>query len=213
MVTEDSGDGACHGTVSTVHVIVVLGGMVHVERIAPPAATTLQGQSIALLVMFGQTHVKTGGEILGCLLGDDVDDATIGIAAIECRGRTLHNLDVIDVVHRQTREIDIVHRLSCQALTIHKDEHALTAKAREVEMHHLILRKGELHAGHHLLQQVLDVGGVGLLDVGMTDDLREHGRLHEQFRRTGSRDNHLREFFSNKQGIGVKPETKLKPSP
>ena len=120
---------------------------------------------------------------------------------------------MVDVIHRQAREVYVVHRLACETLTIHKDEHALSSKAREVKVHHLVLGKGELHAWHHLLQQVLDVGGVGLLNVGMADDLREHRRLHEQFGRTGSRDNHLRELLTGKEGVGVKPETKLKPSP
>ena len=132
--------------------------------------------------MFGQTCVERSAEFLYSFLSDDVDDTTVGIAAIECRCRSLDDLNVIDVVHRQACEVHVVHRLACEALTIHKDEHALTAKAREVEMHHLILSKGELHAGHHLLQHILEVGGIGLLDISVADDLCEHGSLQKQFR-------------------------------
>ena len=150
-VAEDGGDGACDSPVSTVHVIVVLRRPVHVEHIAPPAASTLQSQSIALLVVFGETHVERSTEFLCCFLSDNVDNATIGIAAVECRGSSFDDFDMVDVIHRQAREVYVVHRLACETLTIYEDEHTLTAEAREVKVHHLVLGKGELHARHHLL--------------------------------------------------------------
>lgn len=92
-------------------------------------AVQSEGSAISLLVMLGKSavHIQRPGFL--ALLGDDIDDAARGIAAVKGRSCTLHNLDALHIVHVQSAEIHIVHRLTCQSLAIHQEENSLTAES------------------------------------------------------------------------------------
>lgn len=84
---------------------------------------------------------------------------------------------MVDVVHQQTAEVDVVHGLAGKALTVNEHEHALPAESVEVHVHLLVTGIAELDARDGLLQQVLEVGGIGHLYLPAAYNLSLHRRL------------------------------------
>ena len=125
------------------------------------------------------------------LLGDDIDDTSGGIAPIKSTGCSLHNLDAPNISHVQTGEIHIVQRFASQSFSIHQEQHTLSAKSVEIQMYLLIHGVGKLYAWQFLLQQVLDVGSIGALNVFGCDEPCLNGHILQQFGCTGSRHHHV----------------------
>ena len=97
---------------------------------------------------------------------------------------------MIDIVHGETREVDIVHRFARQSLTIDEHQHALAAKSGEVHVRLLVHGIGEFHTRQDVLQQVLQVGGIGLGNLRSRDDFGQYGRVEQQFGRARPGDDH-----------------------
>jgi hypothetical protein len=183
------------GIGSALHVVVVLRRTADGQHVVQCLTAILQHHAVALVVVSGQSCVEVEGERLAGFLRDDVDYATCGIRAVECRRRTFDDLDVVHLLHVESGKVDILHRLTGQTLAVDEDEHALTAEAGEVHVRHLVHRIAELNAGHQLLQQVLNVGGIRLLYVFCRDDVGEYRRFRQHLRRPRTRDHHLLQVF------------------
>ena len=119
---------------------------------------------------------------LEVLAADDVDHAPYGIRAVECRRGSLHNLYAPGVFKAQTAVIDVVHRLASHALTIDKEEHGIAAEAAHVERRLLTHGESELKSGNLLNEHVLDIGGIGNLDVVKRDESRHYRGILQRLR-------------------------------
>ena len=68
-------------------------------------------------------------------------------------------------------------------------------------MYLLVHGVGELHTRQDLLQEVAQIGGIGLGDVGCRDELRQHGGVGEQLRRACTRHDDLLHFDALVDGV------------
>ena len=162
-----------------------------------------EGSAISLLVVLGKSavHIQRPGFLT--LLGDDIDDAARGIAAVKGRSRTFHNLDALHIVHVQSGEIHIVHRLACQSLAIHQEENTLSAESGKVEMGLLIHGIRELHARQLLLKQILHIGGIEPGDILGADHSGLDRCILQELRGAGARNHHLGEVKLATDGIEI----------
>ena len=81
---------------------------------------------------------------LGMLLGDDVDDASHRIAAVEGTLGALHDFDLLDVVGVDEREVVLAPYITMNALAV--DKHQDIVVAQTVQLHlgsHVALVEGE----------------------------------------------------------------------
>ena len=72
------------------------------ERISPVVAVHAENATIALTVVASPPCIEMQIPWPYALLGDDVHHATLGIAAIECRSCSLHNLYTLNTRHQQS---------------------------------------------------------------------------------------------------------------
>ena len=112
---------------------------------------------------------------LQILTADDIHHTAHGIRAVESRRSTFHNLDAPDVFEIHTVVVDVIHRLTCHAFAIDQEENGISTKATHVERRLLAHRQAELQSRNLLREHVLDVGGIGNLDVMGRDEARDHG--------------------------------------
>ena len=196
-------DDAGHGIRRTVHIVIVHAVEVGRKHIVPVLRVQSPRSPISLLVVLSISGVHVERPGLSVALGDDVDHAARSIAAVERRSRTLHDLDTFHIIHVQTGEIHIVHRLSRQSLAVHEKEHTLSSETGEVEMRLLVHRIREFHARQFLLQQVLHIGSIQSGKFACTDHARLNRRVLQEFRRTGARHHHLVEVELATNGVHV----------
>ena len=195
-------DDARHRALGAVHIVVVRTVEVGREHIVPMLSVQSEGRSVALLVVLGVACVHIERQGLLTVFRDDVDHSARGIASIQGRGRTLHDLYALHVVHAQSGEVHVVHGLASQPLAVHEEEHSLAAEAREVEVRLLVHGIRELHAGKFLLQEVLHVGGVEPGNLLGADHACLYGRVLQKFRRARARHHHLAEIKLSVGGVG-----------
>ena len=69
--------------VAAFHLVVVHPGAAHIEKVGEFLSALLPGESVALFVVPSDTAVHTKPERLHGLLGDDINDASIGIGTIK----------------------------------------------------------------------------------------------------------------------------------
>ena len=136
--------------------------------------------------VIARVHVGRPG--FKVLTADDVHHATHGIRAVERRRGTLDNLDTPYVVEVHAAVVHIVHRLAGHPLAVDQEEYGVAAEAAHVERRLLTHGKAELQTGNLLYQQVLDVGGVGHLDVVERDEPGDDGRVLQCLWQIGGRD-------------------------
>ena len=151
-----------------------------VEREAGPVAPFVP-EGIVSCVCVGCPGFKI-------LAADDVDHAAYGIGAIEGRRSTLHNLYAPDVVEVHAAVVDVVHRLACHPLAVDEEEDGIAAEAAHVERCLLSHGEAELQSGHLLYQHVLDIGGIGNLDVVKRDQTGDDRGILQGLRRMRGRD-------------------------
>ena len=84
------------------HLIVVYIAKAGRECIRPVAAFHAEDAVIALAVVAAPPCIEMQIPWSYVLLGDDVHHATLGIAAIECRSSSLHNLYTFNTCHQQS---------------------------------------------------------------------------------------------------------------
>ena len=99
--------------------------MLQTRNVVEASLIQSEETAIALFLMVSPAGVDIQHPRLLRLLRDDIYDATDGIGAIEGRGGTFDNLDMVDISHIETHEISILHCLTSQALTIKEDEDTL----------------------------------------------------------------------------------------
>ena len=160
--------------------------------------------AIALVVVFGVACVHVQRPRLGGVLRDDVHHAARSTAAVQRRRCAFHYLDALHARHKQTREVDVVHRLACETLAVYEEEDALSAESGEVEVGLLIHRVGELYAGQLLLQQILHVCGVGAGYVARRDDACLYRRVLQKLRRACARHHHFLQFVLAEDGVELR---------
>ena len=188
VVAEDVGEGArVGGAFGIVDVVAVGRGAREGQRVGVEALTQALAQIVALLVVVGVAAVGVERPGHGVLTRDDVDDAAGGAAAVERRSGALNDLHTLHIVHREAREVDVVQGLARQRFAVNQEEDAQAGEAREVHRDLLVHGVGELHAGQLRLQEVLNVGGVGLENLLARDDARLYGRLLKQSGRARAR--------------------------
>ena len=188
------------------HIIIVYPIKVGRQHIIQVLAIQTERSPVTLLVMLGIASVHLQCPRLLAALGDDVDHASRGLAAIESRGRPFHDLDALHVVHVEPSEIHVVHGLASQSLSIHEEKHPLPTKAREVEVSLLIHRIRELHTGQLLLQEVLHIGSVQLGQLLGVDYTSLNGHILQELRSAGARHHHLVKIKLNTDRIPVSLE-------
>ena len=188
VVAEDVGECArVGGAFGIVDVVAVGRGAREGQRVGVEALTQALAQIVALLVVVGVAAVGVERPGHGVLTRDDVDDAAGGAAAVKRRSGALNDLHTLHIVHREAREVDVVQCLARQRLAVDQEEDAQAGEAGEVHRDLLVHGVGELHAGQLRLQEVLNVGGVGLENLLARDDARLHGRLLKQSGRARAR--------------------------
>lgn len=89
---------------------------------------------------------------------------------------------MVDILHVESGEIDIVHCLARESLSVDEDEHRLSAESREVHVCLLVHGVGEFHSRQNLAEEVAEVGGIGLAYVVAADDQRLHRCAEERLR-------------------------------
>ena len=89
---------------------------------------------------------------MSVFFGNEINDTTASITAIERTAGSTHNLDTLYARHSKALEVDIVHCLACHTLTINEEQHTLSAKACKIKVSLLIHGIRELHAWHLCLQ-------------------------------------------------------------
>ena len=117
-------------------------------------------------------HASAGGDADGRLgvVGDDVDDASDGIRAVERRGGTAEDLDALDIL--QADAVPAV--VAADALAVLEDDDVVIADAVEVhEGAHAVGVRG--HIGGELRQGVLQRRDLRVLNLLGRDDLHRHG--------------------------------------
>ena len=128
-VAVDCREHARHGVGATCHIIVVNARAIHVEKVRKPLPSLLPRQAVTLVVMLAPARVCVQGKGARGLFRDNIDDASAGIRPVKRRGSTSDNFDMVDIIHRQAREINIIHRLACEPFAIDKHQHALAPEA------------------------------------------------------------------------------------
>ena len=113
---------------------------------------------------------------------DDVDDTSDGIRAVECRRGPLHNLYAPGIFKAHAAVVDVVHRLASHALAIDEEEDGIAAEAAHVERCLLAHGESELQPGKLLNEHILNVGGIGNLDVVKRDESRHHRGILQRLR-------------------------------
>ena len=157
--------------------------------------------TVALVVVLGVACVHVQRPRLGGVLRDDVHHAARSTAAVQRRRCAFHYLDALHARHKQTREVDVVHRLACETFTVYEEEDALSAESGEIEVGPLVHRVGELYAGQLLLQQVLHVGGIGAGYVARRDDTCLYRRILQKLRCACTRHHHFLQFVMAEDGV------------
>ena len=141
----------------------------------------------------GDTH-----QILRGLVGDDVDDTSDGIAAIERRGRPIEHLDALHARHVDAVEIDIVGNVARQFLPVDQDEDILVAQSVEAQegAHR---RGGHRHLWHHALYGVVEGGDALLMDFAAAEHMHGSGGGLEPLVVARARDHYRVEVISAPQ--------------
>ena len=200
----DGGDDTCHGVGGTRHVVVVLVVIVGTERISPVLRAESEHATVALVVVLGVACVHVQRPRLGGVLRDDVHHAARSTTAVQRRRCAFHYLDTLHASHKQTREVDIVHRLACETLAVYEEEDALSAESGEVEVGLLVHRVGELHAGQLLLQQILHVRGIGAGYVARRDDTCLYRCILQELRCACAGHHHFLQFVVAEDGVELR---------
>ena len=112
-------------------------------------------------------------------LGDDVDHTSDGIATIEGRGCTLHNLYLLDVVRIYQRQVVLTTIIAMQSSAVYQNQHIRVAQSVHLQMGaHIVLAK--FKAGSESCQDILDALAGILLQLTMTDHLCLNRRIFQQ---------------------------------
>ena len=119
-------------------------------------------------------RVDAGGPRFQILPADDIDHSTDGIRAIKSRRGPFHNLYAPHVVEVHTAVVDVVHGLSCHSFAIDEEEHGIPSEATHVERRLLRHGQAEFQSGNLLCEHVLNVGGIGNLNVMKGNETRHH---------------------------------------
>ena len=100
----------------------------------------------------------------GRLVGDDVDDASDGIRAVERRGSAVEDFDALDARHVDAVEVHIVGDVARELLTVDEDEDVLVAEpVQPQEGAHRV--GGHRDLWHHSREGVAEVGDTLLVDL------------------------------------------------
>ena len=176
-------------------------GVLEAGQRVPLPGVEREAGSIAPFVAEGvEARVDIGCPGVNVLTADDVDHTTDGIRAIEGRRGTLYNLDAPHVVEVHAGVVDIVHGLTSHAFAINEEEHGVAAKAAHVEGCLLGHGKSELQSGNLLREHVLDIGGIGNLDVVEGDQSRDDWRILQGLWRVGSSDHNRVQLYRVAEG-------------
>ena len=127
---------------------------------------------------------------LGMLLRDDVDDTGHCVTTVQRTLRTLHNLNLLDVLRVDESKVVLTAHVAVDALAVHQYQDI--AVAQSVQLHltaHVALVEGKRRrqACEDLLQTLAAI----LTQHLLCDDLRLHGRILQQVTRTSTRHYHL----------------------
>ena len=80
--------------------------------------------------------------LFAMFLGDDVDHTSDGIATIEGRGCTLHNLYLLDVVRINQRQVVLTAIITMQSSAVYQNQHIRVAQSVHLQMGtHIVLAK------------------------------------------------------------------------
>ena len=78
--------------------------------------------------------------LFAMFLGDDVDHTSDGIATIEGRGCTLHNLYLLDVVRINQRQVVLTAIITMQSSAVYQNQHIRVAQSVHLQMGaHIVL--------------------------------------------------------------------------
>ena len=128
--------------------------------------------------------------LFAVLLGNDVDDTCNSIAAIECTRRPLHNLNLLDIVRINEREVVLVAIITMQTPSVNQYQHIRVTQTVHLQSRtHVILT--EVEARRQPRENVLNAFASILLQLSMTDDLRLYRRILQQVLGSSTCYNHL----------------------
>lgn len=68
------------------------------------------------------------------LLRDDVDHSSYGVASVERRGGSLHNLDALDVGRIQQVEVVLPTHVAVHALAVNQDKDVVVVQPVELDV-------------------------------------------------------------------------------
>ena len=166
-------------------------GILHVGHRVEPALIEPDRAAVTLLVVGAVAAVQVDRPRLPGFTADDVHHTSDGIRPVERRSGPLDDLNAPDVIHVQTTVVDIVERFARQPLAVDKKQYRIAAESRHVERHLLVHRIGEFDARQLALQQIPNMGGIDLFDVGFGDDTGDNRNILQQFRGACGRHHHL----------------------
>ena len=170
IACEEGGDGRLCLCVRTFHIlqaIVAVAVSTVVGKGGIAAKAVLKDVERDTLCELSMTrHAGVAGdadELLGRLVGNDVDDAGNGIAAIERRGGTVEHLDTLHAAHVNAVQVYIIRDVARKLLSVDQDEDILVAQS--VEPQEAAHRRGcHRHLWHHALQGTVEGADALLAD-------------------------------------------------
>ena len=153
-----------------------------------------EGQCQAIVLTQVAITAATGGVLeqksLVMLLRDDIDNTRYSIRAVKSTRRTLHDLDLLDVLGIDEREVVLTTHITMNALAVDQYQDIVVAKA--VELHlgaHVILAESE--RGGQACEDVLEAATTVVTEHLARDDLGLNGRILQQVLCTSTRHHHF----------------------
>ena len=144
-----------------------------------------------LLVEVVVAGIDIGSPRFAVFTGDDVDNSSYGIGAIERRSCTLYYLDTSYIIQVQTTIIYIIHGFASQSLAIYEEEHGVSTETIHIERSLLIHGIAELQTRHLLGEEVLDIGSICYLDIIDGNQTGYHRSILQSLRSSGCGNYHL----------------------
>ena len=144
----------------------VNGSATESEKLGEPMATGGEEEVLSRVVVAPIAHFPS--QLVGSrnlLARDDVDHPTGGITAVECRRGATNDFDAFDIGQVDALKIDIVHRFAGQTLAIDQEEHALSGKPAQIEIHIATQCLGKFESGQFVYEHILHVVGIGAANV------------------------------------------------
>ena len=167
---------------------------------APPFSA---GQSDGVVLAQVVIRTVSGGvfnqDALIVLFGDDVHNSSHGVASVECRRGALHNLNPLNVLRVDERQVVFSSHVAVNPLSVNENEDVVVAQPVELHLRaHVALVEGE--RGGESAQDVFKGASSVSLEHFSADDFSLNRHVLQQVLCSGCRDDHFFQHFHD--GIG-----------